>query len=92
LYVIFVPTFIKYFDNLLPTEGDGALVGIGVSVFISLLVLVMTNSINTNSAGTYLPQIEEIQSLIPQAVAGGLLGGGIAGFISGLLFKNWQDL
>ena len=92
VYVMLVPTFIKYFDNLLPVEGDGALVGIGVSVFISLMVLVMTNSINTNSAGTYLPQIEVIQALIPQAVAGGLLGGGVAGLISGLLFKNWQDL
>jgi hypothetical protein len=92
LYVLFVPTFIKYFDNLLPSEVDGALVGIGVSVFISLLIFVMMNSINTESAGTYLPQIEQIQALLPQAVVGGLSGGGIAGLISGLLFKNWQDL
>lgn len=92
LYVMFVPTFIKYFDNLLPAVGDGALVGVGVSIFISLLVLVMLNSINTDSAGTYLPQIEEIQALLPHAVAGGLLGGGVAGLISGLFFKNWQDL
>jgi hypothetical protein len=92
LYVMFVPTFIKHFGNLLPSAGDGALVGMGTSVFISLLIFVMMNSINTDSAGTYLPQIEQIQALLPQAMVGGLLGGGIAGLISGLFFKNWQDL
>jgi hypothetical protein len=92
LYVMFVPTFIKHLGNLLPSEGDGALVGMGASVFISLLIFVMMNSINANSAGTYLPQIEQIQALLPQAVVGGLLGGGTAGLISGLFFKHWQDL
>ena len=76
----------------MPSEWDGALVGMGVSVFISLLILIMMNSINTDFAGAYLPQIEQIQDLLPQAVLGGLLGGGIAGLISGLFFKNWQDL
>jgi len=92
LYVLFVPTFIRYFDNLLPPAGDGALVGMGVSVFISLLIFVMTNSINTDTAGAYLPQVEEIQTLLPQAIVGGLLGGGAAGLVSGLFFKRWQDL
>jgi hypothetical protein len=92
LYVLFVPAFLKQFDSLLPSEGDGALVGIGVSVFISLLIFVMLNSINTDSAGAYLAQVEQIQALLPQAVLGGLSGGGIAGLISGLLFKHWQDL
>lgn len=92
LYVMFVPTFIKYFDNLIPSMGDGALVGMGVSVFISLMIFVMANSINTDLAGSYLPQIEQIQSLLPQAVIGGMIGGGVAGMLSGLFFKNWQDL
>ncbi len=92
LYVLFVPTFIRYFDNLLPSWGDGALVGAGVSVFLALSIFVMTNSINTDSAGSYLPQIQQIHALMPQALLGGLIGGGVAGIISGLLFSNWQDL
>jgi hypothetical protein len=92
LYVLFVPTFIRYFDNLLPSIGDGALVGIGVSVFIALAIFVMTNSISANSAGSYLPQIERINTLLPHAIAGGLVGGGAAGILSGLFFSRWQDL
>ena len=92
LYVLFVPTFIRYFDNLLPSMGDGALVGIGVSVFIALSVFVMTNSISADSAGAYLPQIERINTLLPQAILGGLIGGGVAGVVSGLFFSRWQDL
>jgi hypothetical protein len=92
LYVMFVPTFIRYFDKLLPSFWDGALVGIGVSLFLALSIFVMMNSINADSAGSYLAQVVRIQELLPQAILGGLVGGGLAGMISGIFFRNWQDL
>jgi hypothetical protein len=92
LYVFLVPTFIRLFNNLLPPMGDGALVGIGVAIFLALCIFVMTNSITTDSAGAYLPLIDHIQRLLPQAIMGGFVGGGVAGVLSGLFVSRWQDL
>lgn len=92
LYVLFVPSFIRFYDNTLPPVGDGGLVGTGVAGFLAISFFVMISSINSDTAGPLLPWVQRIHELLPQAVAGGLVGGGIAGILSGLLIDEWQDL
>ena len=92
LYVLFVPTFIRLCDNLLPPLGDGALVGASVAVFLVVCFVLMINSINTDPEVQTLPLLRHIYELLPQAVTGGMFGAAFAGFISGLLLKEWQDL
>ena len=92
IYVFLVPTFIRRFGNLLPSTGDGALVGIGVAVFLTLCNFVMVHSIDINSTGAFHDLIHHVQDLLPLAILGGLLGGGFAGVVSSLFFERWQDL
>ncbi len=84
LYVLFVPTFVRFLDNLLPPIGDGALAGASVAIFLAACFFVMITSINTVPEVQQLPMIRNIHELLPQAVTGGLLGGAFAGFLSGL--------
>lgn len=92
LYVLFVPTFIRFRENLLPPLGDGALVGISVAIFLAVCFFIMINSLNTEPGVQLLPLIQHVNELLPQAVTGGLIGGAFAGFLSGLLLTEWQDL
>ena len=92
LYVLFVPTFIRFRDNLLPPMGDGALAGTGVAVFLTLCFYMMISSINPGTGDAVPHLIRQLDTLLPQAMVGGLIGGGIAGLISGLLLTHWQDL
>ena len=72
--------------------ADGALVGLGVAVFLTLCNFVMVHSVGIDTTGEFHDLIHHVQDLLPQAIIGGLLGGGIAGVISSLLFEGWQDL
>lgn len=92
IYVFLVPAFIRSCGNLLPPEGDGALVGIGVAVFLTLCNFVMVHSIDLDSTGAFHDLIHHVQDLLPQAMTGGLIGGGITGIVSSMLFERWQDL
>ncbi|MEJ2591004.1 MAG: hypothetical protein P8178_06330 [Candidatus Thiodiazotropha sp.] len=92
LYVWMVPTFIKHYDNLLPPVADGLLVGVGVSGFVALTFFVMIASIDNSVAGPMLPVIDKMQGNLAPAVLGGVIGGGLAGAVSGLLVTGWQDL
>ena len=92
LYVLFVPTFIRTFTDLLPPVMDGALVGAGVAIFLVVSLFIMTTSIEVVTRAESLPLIQQIDELLPQALTGGLLGGAFAGFISGLALTKWQDL
>ena len=92
LYVLFVPTFIRFHDDLLPASLDGAMVGAGVAVFLAYVFFVMTNSIDNGPLGSATPLIANLDELLPQAVLGGALGAGVIGLLSGLLLTNWQDL
>ncbi len=92
LYVWMVPGFIKYYDNLLPPIGDGLMVGIGVSGFVALTFFVMISSVDSDVAGPLLSALDQVLQTFPSAMIGGVLGGGIAGIVSGLLLTNWQDL
>jgi hypothetical protein len=92
LYVSVVPTFIKLYRHLLPPVGDGALVGGFVSIFIAFCSFVMASSIDNSMAGALLPEVEQVLERLPSAMLGGLLGAGLAGVISGLTLREWQDL
>ncbi|MES9836070.1 MAG: hypothetical protein AB2728_05500 [Candidatus Thiodiazotropha sp.] len=92
LYVAMVPGFIKLYDNLLPPLGDGLMVGVGVSAFIALCFFVMIGSIDDSVAGPMADALKVIHDNLPGAVAGGIVGAGLAGIASGLLLTDWQDL
>ncbi|MET0120197.1 MAG: hypothetical protein ABW124_04055 [Candidatus Thiodiazotropha sp. 6PLUC9] len=92
LYVLLVPSFIKLYDNLLPPIGDGLMVGVGVSSFVTLSFFVMISTVDNEIAGPFLTALETIQETLPGAVFGGIIGGGLAGILSGLLLTKWQDL
>ncbi|MES9859209.1 MAG: hypothetical protein ABW157_17690 [Candidatus Thiodiazotropha sp. LLP2] len=92
LYVFLVPDFIKLYDNLLPPIGDGLMVGLGVSSFVTLSFFVMISTIDSEIAGPFIAALESIQASLPGAVFGGIVGGGLAGILSGLLLTRWQDL
>lgn len=92
LYVILVPVFIQRFDEILPAVGDGAMVGAGTSIFIALLFFVMISGVTPEAAGDLQLLTDHIRDTFLQASVGGMLGGGIAGFVSGLMLKEWQDL
>ncbi|MET0064744.1 MAG: hypothetical protein ABW076_00200 [Candidatus Thiodiazotropha sp.] len=92
IYVLLVPAFIRMYDNLLPTVGDGLMAGIGVSGFVALSLFIMTSSIDTEMAGPLLPTLDWIHAQLGDAILGGIIGGGLAGILSGLLLTNWQDL
>ncbi|MEJ2404832.1 MAG: hypothetical protein P8171_11170 [Candidatus Thiodiazotropha sp.] len=92
IYVLLVPTFIKMYDDLLPPVGDGLMAGVGVSGFIALSLFIMTSLIDTELAGPLLPTLEWIHAQLGWAVLGGIVGGGLAGVISGLMMTDWQDL
>jgi hypothetical protein len=68
------------------------MVGVGVSAFIALSLFVMIGTIDNGVAGPLSTALEEIHSSLPGAVAGGILGAGLAGIVSGLLLTSWQDL
>lgn len=92
LYVLLVPIFIQRYDELLPPVGDGAMVGAGTSIFISLLFFVMISGVTPEVAGNLQNLTEQIRNTFLQASIGGIIGGGISGFISGMMLKQWQDL
>lgn len=92
LYVALVPGFIKLYDNLLPSVGDGLMVGVGVSGFIALCFFVMISTIDESVAGPLSAALEVIHTNLPGAILGGILGAGLAGVASGLLLTGWQDL
>jgi hypothetical protein len=92
LYVVLVPIFVQRYDEILPAVGDGAMVGAGTSVFIALLFFVMISGVTPEAAGELKELTDYIRNNFLQASAGGMLGGGIAGFASGMMLKEWQDL
>lgn len=92
IYVTLVPFFVNRYHNLLPPIGDGAMVGTGTSVFIALLFFVMMSGVTPEMAGPLQGLTEQIRSSFFTAALGGMIGGGIAGFLSGLMLRKWQDL
>lgn len=92
LYVMLLPAFVKLYDNLLPAVGDGLMVGVGVSGFVAMSFFVMISSVDGSVAGPLLPAVQQIQQHLPGAIAGGMIGAGLAGIVSGLLLTEWQDL
>jgi len=92
IYVWIVPSFIKHYDNLLPPVGDGLMAGIGVSVFVALAFFVMISTIDSTVAGPLMPALQALSEHLPQSMLGGVIGGGAAGIISGLMLTDWQDL
>ncbi|MCG8485939.1 MAG: hypothetical protein MI756_00560 [Chromatiales bacterium] len=92
LYVFLVPGFIKLYDNLLPPIGDGLMVGVGVSGFVTLSFFIMISSIDHEVAGSLVTVLQTIHESLPGAMLGGVIGGGSAGILSGILLTKWQDL
>jgi hypothetical protein len=92
IYVSLVPTFIRAFGNMLPATGDGALVGVGVAIFLTLCNFVMVHSIDIDSTGAFHELVHHIQAQMPQAISGGVIGGLLGGIVSSLFFNHWQDL
>lgn len=92
LYVTLVPFFVHRYHELLPPVGDGAMVGAGTSSFIALLFFVMITGVTPEAAGPLQALTEQIRNTFPAAAFGGMLGGGLSGFISGMFLRKWQDL
>jgi hypothetical protein len=92
VYVSLVPKFLRIFGNILPPAGDGALVGIGVAVFLTLCNFVMVHSIDIDSTGAFHEMVHILQASMPQAILGGAIGGVLGGIVSSLFFERWQDL
>lgn len=92
LYVWMVPSFIKHYDDLLPPIGDGLMVGAGVSAFVALTFFVLISGVDETVAGTLMPALEQMQEQLPESLLAGVVGGGMAGVVSGLLLTDWQDL
>ncbi|MCP4077039.1 MAG: hypothetical protein GY744_12760 [Gammaproteobacteria bacterium] len=92
LYVTFVPTFVKHFSGLLPPMADGAMVGAGTSAFIALIFFFMTSGVTPETAGSLQPLMDQVRMTILQTAFGGMMGGGLAGFLSGFMLTKWQDL
>ena len=92
IYVSLAPTFIRAFGNMLPPTGDGALVGVGVAIFLTLCNFVMVHSIDIDSTGAFHELVHHVQDLMPQAIFGGAIGGVLGGVVSSLFFNHWQDL
>lgn len=92
LYTLLVPEFINRFDKLLLPVADGAMVGAGTSIFIGLLFFVMISGVTPEVAGELQSYTEQIRNTFLQAALGGMIGGGIAGFLSGWMLRKWQDL
>lgn len=92
LYVVFAPGCVKHLDNLLPPIGDGALAGGGTSVFVGLVLFIMVTGVTPESAGDLGAVANQVREFMPAAILGGLMGGGISGFMSGMLLREWQDL
>jgi hypothetical protein len=92
IYVSLAPAFIRAFGNMLPPAGDGALVGVGVAIFLTLCNFVMVHSIDIDSTGAFHEMVHHVQDLLPQAILGGSIGGVLGGVISSMFFERWQDL
>lgn len=92
LYVLFVPTFIRLRDDLLPPPLNGAMVGAGVATFLAFLFFLMTHSLELGPAAASPALLQQIYGLLPQAIFSGALGAGLVGAVSGLLLTGWQDL
>jgi hypothetical protein len=92
LYVLLVPVFIGLYRDVLPRAVNGALVGACIAVFVSFCSFVMSGSIDTSRAGVLLPEVELILEGLQPAVAGGIVGAGLGGALSGFLLMKWQDL
>ncbi|MEJ2610906.1 MAG: hypothetical protein P8179_12685 [Candidatus Thiodiazotropha sp.] len=92
IYVILVPNFIKLYDDLLPPIGDGLIVGIGVSGFVTLSFFIMISSIDNSVGGPLTSLLNTVRDDLPSAIFGGMLSAGLAGIVSGLLLTDWQDL
>ena len=91
-YVLFAPFCVKHFNHLLPPIGDGAIAGGATSMFVGLLLFIMVTGVTPESAGNLGPVANRIRELMPVAMLGGLLGGGISVFVSALLGRQWLDL
>jgi len=92
LYVTLVPFYVNRYHHLLPPIGDGAMVGAGTSIFIALLFFVMISGVTPELAGPLEQLTVRIRDSFFSAALGGLIGGGIAGFLSGMMLRKWQDL
>lgn len=92
LYVVFAPFCVEHLDNLLPPVGDGAIAGGGTSMFVGLVLFIMVTGVTPESAGELAEVTNQVRDFMPAAITGGLLGGGISGFMSGLLQREWLDL
>lgn len=92
LYTTVVPFYVNHFHNLLPPVIDGAVVGAGTSVFIALLFFVMITGVTPELAGQLQPLTEQIRSTFLTGTLGGMMGGGLSGFLSEMMLRKWQDL
>ena len=62
------------------------------SVFIALLFFVMITGVTPEAAGPLQALTEQIRATFSYGALGGMIGGGLAGFLSGLFLRKWQDL
>jgi hypothetical protein len=92
LYTQLVEHFIPRLEELLPTTGDGALVGFAVAAYVGCGLWLVAGYIDHQILGPHASVANAILRELPSAMFGGMVGGFAGGFIGGAMGKEWQDL
>ncbi|QEP44738.1 hypothetical protein D5085_17305 [Ectothiorhodospiraceae bacterium BW-2] len=91
-YTRLVLRFIGWFEKLLPPPADGALVGMAVSLFVTVGLWLIAASLDPPLAGEYQALVVQMTAMLPTVASAGLISGMVGGFISGWLWQHWLDM
>jgi hypothetical protein len=91
VYVTLASQFARRFQHLMPPLGDGILVGVGVGSCVGLAIWVVAGGFHAQLVGPFADITRDLVERAPAACGGAILGAALAGFIGGLLGRDWPD-